>query len=116
MPQAGHRGLREAIARHVGQLSDTEIAPERVVFFPGAQTALYAVCQCLLDAGDEVIVPEPTYVTYEAVLGIDGRAHRQRARCRPSGGSISIRPMSSAPSRRARGPCCSPRRTTRRAP
>ena len=71
-PQAGTDGLREAVARHVGSLSDTEIAPERVVFFPGAQTALYAVCQCLFDAGDEVIVPEPTYVTYEAVLGSTG--------------------------------------------
>jgi arginine:pyruvate transaminase len=71
-PQAGTDGLREAVARHVGSLSGTEIAPERVVFFPGAQTALYAVCQCLFDAGDEVIVPEPTYVTYEAVLGSTG--------------------------------------------
>jgi arginine:pyruvate transaminase len=72
MPQAGSDGLREAIARHVGALSQIEIVPERVVFFPGAQTALYAVCQCILDAGDEVIVPEPTYVTYEAVLGSTG--------------------------------------------
>jgi arginine:pyruvate transaminase len=71
-PQAGTDGLREAVARHIGALSETEIAPERVVFFPGAQTALYAVCQCLFDAGDEVIVPEPTYVTYEAVLGSTG--------------------------------------------
>ncbi len=54
------------------QLAGTAIASERVVYFPGAQTALYAVCQCLLDAGDEVIVPEPTYVTYEAVLGSTG--------------------------------------------
>jgi arginine:pyruvate transaminase len=72
MPQAGSDALRAAVARHVGSLSQIEIAPERVVFFPGAQTALYAVCQCILDAGDEVIVPEPSYVTYEAVLGSVG--------------------------------------------
>lgn len=72
MPQAGTEGLRTAIARHVAALSSIEIAPERVVFFPGAQTALYSVCQCILDTGDEVIVPEPTYVTYEAVLGSTG--------------------------------------------
>lgn len=72
MPQAGSDGLRAAVARHIGALSEVEIAPERVVFFPGAQTALYAVCQCILDAGDEVIVPEPSYVTYEAVLGSTG--------------------------------------------
>jgi arginine:pyruvate transaminase len=72
MPTAGLESLREAIARHVGELAGTPIASERVVYFPGAQTALYAVCQCILDAGDEVIVPEPTYVTYEAVLGSTG--------------------------------------------
>ncbi|HEY1479767.1 MAG TPA: pyridoxal phosphate-dependent aminotransferase [Gaiellales bacterium] len=72
MPQAGTEALRRAVATHVGDLSEIEIAPERVVFFPGAQTALYAVCQCILDRGDEVIVPEPTYVTYEAVIGSTG--------------------------------------------
>jgi arginine:pyruvate transaminase len=72
MPQAGTDALRAAIAGHIGALSSIEIAPERVVFFPGAQTALYAVCQCVLDAGDEVIVPEPSYVTYEAVFGSTG--------------------------------------------
>ncbi|MNE20855.1 Arginine--pyruvate transaminase AruH [compost metagenome] len=35
----------------------------------GAQCALYGVAQCLFDAGDEVIVAEPMYVTYEAVFG-----------------------------------------------
>lgn len=72
MQQAGSDGLREAIARHIGSLSQIEIAPERVVFYPGAQAALYAVCQCILGPGDEVIVPEPSYVTYEAVIGSTG--------------------------------------------
>ena len=72
MPQAGTDALRAAIAGHIGALSSIEIGPERVVFFPGAQTALYAVCQCILDAGDEVIVPEPSYVTYDAVFGSTG--------------------------------------------
>jgi arginine:pyruvate transaminase len=72
MPTAGLESLREAIARHVGEHAGTVVASERVVYFPGAQTALFAVCQCILDAGDEVIVPEPSYVTYEAVLGATG--------------------------------------------
>ena len=72
MPQPGTDALRRAVATHIGALSQIEIAPERVVFFPGAQAALYAVCQCILDAGDEVIVPEPSYVTYEAVIGTTG--------------------------------------------
>ena len=71
-PMAGAEELRAAIAAHVGALAQTELAPGRVVFFPGAQAALFAVCQCILGPGDEVIVPEPTYVTYEAVIGTTG--------------------------------------------
>jgi arginine:pyruvate transaminase len=72
MPQAGTDALRHAVATHIGALSQIEIAPERIVFFPGAQAALFSVCQCILDAGDEVIIPEPSYVTYEAVIGTTG--------------------------------------------
>jgi arginine:pyruvate transaminase len=73
-PMAGTEQLRSAIAAHVGALAQTELDPARVVFFPGAQAALFAVCQCILGPGDEVIVPEPTYVTYEAVIGATGAA------------------------------------------
>lgn len=33
---------------------------------------MYCVAQCVLDPGDEVIVAEPMYVTYEAVFGACG--------------------------------------------
>jgi arginine:pyruvate transaminase len=74
MPQAGTDELRSAVARHVGALCGAELSPGQVVFFPGAQAALYAVCMCLLGPGDEAIVPEPAYVTYEAVIGSTGAA------------------------------------------
>jgi arginine:pyruvate transaminase len=38
----------------------------------GAQCALFCAAICVLDKGDEVIVPEPAYVTYEAVVGVSG--------------------------------------------
>lgn len=62
----GSLALREAIAEQRG------LAPERVVVTAGAQCALYAVFQCLFQAGDEVIVAEPMYVTYHGVLGACG--------------------------------------------
>ena len=40
-----------------------------MIVLPGAQCAVYSVAQCLLDPGDEVIVAEPMYVTYEGVFG-----------------------------------------------
>ncbi|WP_194790821.1 pyridoxal phosphate-dependent aminotransferase [Pseudomonas sp. UFMG81] len=64
----GSLALREAIVRHSGQA----ITPEQVVVTAGAQCALYATFQCLFEAGDEVIVAEPMYVTYHGVFGACG--------------------------------------------
>ncbi len=71
-PIRGEPALREAIAQHAERLIGSRVDPERVIVFPGAQAALFAVAQCLFDAGDEVIALEPAYVTYEAVLGAPG--------------------------------------------
>jgi arginine:pyruvate transaminase len=68
--------LRVAIAETTGALLHQPVDPEQVVVFPGAQAALFALAQCLFQAGDEVIVPEPAYVTYEAVLGASGATMR----------------------------------------
>lgn len=68
----GKRSLRQAIARRHSQRSGQAVDAEQVVVLAGAQCALYAVAQCLLNPGDEVIVAEPMYVTYEAVFGACG--------------------------------------------
>jgi arginine:pyruvate transaminase len=68
----GSRGLRDSIARRHRQRSGQEVDAEHVIIFPGAQCAVYSVVQCLLDPGDEVIVAEPMYVTYEGVIGACG--------------------------------------------
>lgn len=68
----GSQGLRASIARRHRQRSGQEVDAEHVIVFPGAQCAVYSVVQCLLDPGDEVIVAEPMYVTYEGVFGACG--------------------------------------------
>ncbi|QEM82597.1 pyridoxal phosphate-dependent aminotransferase [Halomonas binhaiensis] len=67
----GKAALRQAIAERYRQRG-VEAHPEQLIVLAGAQCGLYAVAQCLLDPGDEVIVPEPCYVTYEAVLHSTG--------------------------------------------
>ncbi|WP_016855632.1 pyridoxal phosphate-dependent aminotransferase [Halomonas smyrnensis] len=67
----GKLALREAIAERY-RARGLEVTPERLIVMSGAQCGLYAAAQCLLDPGDEVIVPEPSYVTYEAVLQSTG--------------------------------------------
>jgi len=71
---AGGQAFREAIAqRHRVQTGQT-ISPDQVVVCPGAQNGLYATTMCLAEPGDEVLVPEPRYVTYENVIDACGAA------------------------------------------
>ncbi|WP_192035626.1 pyridoxal phosphate-dependent aminotransferase [Halomonas sp. YLGW01] len=67
----GKLALRQAIAERY-RARDVAATPERLIVMAGAQCGLYAAAQCLLDPEDEVIVPEPSYVTYEAVLRSTG--------------------------------------------
>ena len=76
-PSGGEPTLRSAIADRASGAIGMKIDPGQVIIYPGAQAALFALAQCLFDPGDEVIVPEPTYVTYEALLGAAGASMRQ---------------------------------------
>jgi len=68
----GLHGLRQSIARRHRQRCGQAVEADHVTVLPGAQCGVYAVAQCLLDPGNEVIVAEPMYVTYEAVFGACG--------------------------------------------
>jgi len=64
--------LRELIAaRHQRRTGQTCTAAN-VTVVPGAQGGLFCALQCIAGAGDEVIVLEPVYATYEAVIGAAG--------------------------------------------
>ena len=71
-PMRGEQPLLDAIAPHASRLAGRPIGQERIVSFPGAQCSLFATAMCLLETGTEVIVPDPAYVTYEAVIGATG--------------------------------------------
>ncbi|NWN82148.1 MAG: pyridoxal phosphate-dependent aminotransferase [Halomonas sp.] len=67
----GKLELRQAIVDDYRRRG-VEAGPDNLIIMAGAQCGLYAAAQCLLDPGDEVLVPEPCYVTYEAVLHATG--------------------------------------------
>jgi len=68
----GHAELREAIAARHRAASGQAIDADNVITTSGAQNALFACSMCLLDAGDEAIVLQPMYVTYEATVKASG--------------------------------------------
>lgn len=69
---AGEPELRAAVAEHAMTLYGGDIKAENTVIFSGTQGALFASFLCLTEAGDEVIVPEPFYPTYPAVVTAGG--------------------------------------------
>lgn len=69
---AGEMALRQAVAGHHEATTGQSVGPEQVTIVAGAQCGLYCAAQCLLDAGDEAIVFDPTYTTYEAVVESTG--------------------------------------------
>jgi GntR family transcriptional regulator/MocR family aminotransferase len=58
---AGHRGLREAIARHIGVSRGVQVSADDITITSGAQQSLDLVARALLSAGDRVAVEDPGY-------------------------------------------------------
>jgi aspartate/methionine/tyrosine aminotransferase len=69
---AGRSALRAAIARAHSVRSGARASAENVVYFAGAQNALFVASLCLAGPGDEVITFEPLYPTYPATLEVSG--------------------------------------------
>ena len=67
--------LRAAVAAELAAVHGFAIAPEAVIISAGAKHSLYNLFMSLLDAGDEVIVPTPAWVSYtDLVQMADGKA------------------------------------------
>ena len=54
------------------KISNVPITEENILCFPGTQTALYATMRSLVEDGDEVIVGDPLYATYEGIIRASG--------------------------------------------
>ena len=72
-PLAGVPELRQQIAVKVRDLYACEADPEtEVVVTPGATEALYCAITAVVHPGDEVIVFDPAYDTYEPAVTLNG--------------------------------------------
>lgn len=68
----GKESLRQAIALRHQEGTGQKVGADQVMVFSGTQNALFASLFCLAEQGDEVIIIEPAYVTYEASVGATG--------------------------------------------
>jgi len=72
MDTKGNVDLRAKIAEHFNKTTLHPISLDNVVVLAGTQNGLYCAAACLLSAGDEVLVIDPAYLTYEATLKASG--------------------------------------------
>jgi aspartate/methionine/tyrosine aminotransferase len=71
-PAAGLPELREAIAKHVGATRGVPVSPDEVVVTPGGKPIMFFTILALVNAGDEVIHPNPGFPIYESVINFVG--------------------------------------------
>lgn len=65
--------LREALSRYLAQRYGVRYDPEHEVLITvGVSEALHLTATALLDPGDEVIIPEPCFVSYGATVALAG--------------------------------------------
>lgn len=67
-PNAGYPELREAVARYLKEPRGADAVCVTV----GSQEALFATLMAFIEPGDEVLVPDPGYPAYPAVVRLAG--------------------------------------------
>jgi aspartate aminotransferase len=71
-PSAGLPELRQAIAEQVSRSRGIQVSPEEVVVVPGGKPIIFFSILALIDAGDEVIYPNPGFPIYESMINYVG--------------------------------------------
>jgi len=71
-PAAGIPAARKAIADYVSRTRGVAFEPNEVVITPGAKPILFYAILALIEAGDEVILPNPGFPTYESMVRFAG--------------------------------------------
>jgi len=70
---AGILELRQALANHLAKLYGVRYDPlTEIIITVGVSEALYLTMTALLDPGDEVIIPTPCFVSYQAEVILAG--------------------------------------------
>ncbi|QSG11501.1 Aspartate/tyrosine/aromatic aminotransferase [Halapricum desulfuricans] len=68
----GTRELRAAISAKHARDNDLEVDPEDVIATAGGSEALHIALEAHVDAGEEVIFPDPGFVSYDALTRLAG--------------------------------------------
>ncbi|MCA3554550.1 pyridoxal phosphate-dependent aminotransferase [Aestuariivirga sp.] len=68
----GEANVRRALSRLYTRQTGRAIHEDQFIYLPGTQTALYAAMMTVVGEGDEVLMADPYYATYEGVIAAAG--------------------------------------------
>jgi aspartate aminotransferase len=71
-PVEGYLELKEAICKKFKRDNNLDYKPSQIVVSTGAKQSLYNIAQCMLNEGDEVILPAPYWVSYFEIIKLSG--------------------------------------------
>jgi len=71
-PVDGYVELKEAICRKFKRDNNLDYKPSNIVVSTGAKQSLYNIAQCMINEGDEVILPAPYWVSYFEIIKMAG--------------------------------------------
>lgn len=71
-PSAGIPALKKAIADKLSGENGLEAKPGNIIVTPGAKQAIFEAVLAILDEGDEAILYDPAWVTYDACIKLAG--------------------------------------------
>ena len=71
-PSNGLLELRRSIAGYLQDRFDLDYDPENIIATPGGKHALYETLQAIVNPGDEVIVIDPVWSSYEPMVKLAG--------------------------------------------
>jgi arginine:pyruvate transaminase len=68
----GEPGVVAALSARYSARRGRAIGTDQIMCLPGTQTTLYAILRTLVEAGDEVLLGDPMYATYEGLIAQTG--------------------------------------------
>jgi len=67
-PVVGYLDLREAVCRKLKRENGLDYTPEQIVVSTGAKQSIANAVLSIIDAGDEVLIPTPYWVSYSEMI------------------------------------------------
>lgn len=71
-PSFGTPDLLEAIVGKLARENEVHVTPDQILVTPGAKWAIFATLAAVLNPGDEVLVLDPSWVSYGPMVQLNG--------------------------------------------